>query len=170
MMKMEFPVLPEKSFLENNLNTDTKIEEIIKKAYRDMQARYRDILDLSYKLTEKKGNLKDLIYLIDLRGQIIKHINYIQMEIQPVFDILKDKVDVSVDDIYRENSDIRNLRANMADMIKAIQEIDQDVVGFIEEAQKELKTEMNKINNSKKVTNAYSSTYSKSAKILDTRK
>ena len=160
----------EKSFLENNLENNNKIEEIIEKAYKAMQSRYRDILDLSYKLTEKKADLKDLIYLIDLRGQIIKHINYIQEEIRPLIEILKDKADVTIEDIYRENVNIRNIKINMADMIKAIHDIDNDVVRYIEEAQKELKDEMNKINKSKKVTNAYTINSNKSGKLYDTRK
>ncbi|MCK9223861.1 MAG: hypothetical protein M0R46_08790 [Candidatus Muirbacterium halophilum] len=152
------------------MEKNTKIEDIIEKAYKDMQSRYRDILDLSYKLTEKKSDLKDLIYLIDLRGQIIKHINYIQEEIRPLFDIVKEKADVNIEDIYRENVNIRNIKTNMADMIKAIYDIDKDVVHYIEEAQKELKDEMNKINKSKKITDKYSINSNKSGKIYDTRK
>ncbi|MGM0608320.1 MAG: hypothetical protein ACQESP_07870 [Candidatus Muiribacteriota bacterium] len=151
------------------MTTLNEIEQILEKAFDQMKKRYRDMLDISYSIMEQKEDYEKLLYLINLRGQIIEKINEIQATIKPVYDILKEKTDVEMNDIYEGNSKIKSYRDNIKEIIMAVKEIDDEVEAFIANKQKELKTEIVKVKKSKDINKKFSSNPSE-AKIIDDRK
>ncbi|MFW5782542.1 MAG: hypothetical protein ACOCWO_04555 [Candidatus Muiribacteriaceae bacterium] len=149
-----------------------EIEMILEKAFTDMKKRYRDILDVSYRLREYKTNLDKLVYYIELRGQLIEQINSIQATIQPVFSTLQEQTDISMSDIYDNNPDIFSLKEDIKNLIGAVSEIDDEITEYIAEAQAALRAELENINRTKKVQNAYKNANSDSRKgrLIDNRK
>ncbi|PLX19214.1 MAG: hypothetical protein C0601_02525 [Candidatus Muiribacterium halophilum] len=153
------------------MEDNTKIEEILENAFREMRKRYSDIMELSCSIREKKNDLKDLIYLLDVRGQVITQINQIQETISPIMEALQKKGNIGIKELCEGNSKIGFLRDDIADMIKAVSTIDQEITEFMKEKQNELKDEINKIKNTKKVNKAYkSSKDKKEGKLIDSKR
>ena len=152
------------------MEENTRVEEILIRAFEEMKKRYRDILDVSYSIREKKDDMKELLYLLDLRGQIITRINQVQETIRPVMEILNDKTGISIDDIYRENSSIRSIKENIREMILAIREIDDEIMDFIRNAQQSLQEELRKVRMTKKVAGTYGKKPQSGSRIFDSRR
>ena len=154
------------------MEENTKIEEILEKAFREMRKRYSDIMELSCKLREKKENIKEIVYLLDVRGQIITQINQIQETISPIMEALEKKGNIGIKELCEGNSKINFLRDDIADMIKAISIIDIEITEFMKSKQDELKDEINRIKNTKKVNKAYKkpSKDSKEGKLIDSKR
>jgi SMC interacting uncharacterized protein involved in chromosome segregation len=111
------------------------------------------------------------MYIIDLRGEIIEQINQIQQTINPVWEILKEKSDVEIKDIFEKNIKIKNLRENIKDIILGIKIIDDEISSWMKNAQNNLKDELNKIRKSKEVNSKYSPfDKTKGGKLIDDRK
>jgi|GEM_PF-3706428 len=154
------------------MTESTKIEEILEKAFHEMRKRYSDIMEISCKLREKKDNIKEIVYLLDVRGQIITQINQIQETISPIMEALEKKGGIGIKELCEGNSKIGLLRDDIADMIRSVSIMDADITDFMKSKQDELRYEINRIKNTKKVNKTYKkpSKKSKEGKIIDSKR